>query len=124
MELDVAADGAYLVAKAGVATADAVFVAGAHAETHLAVEPRCAALAIASCICACACPCPCARCFRCYWVWGCARRVIVKVKVDGGGTADVGVAAKGVFFDGFGRVEREERERHAGGPLCALHLQD
>jgi len=45
--------------------------------------------------------------------------------VDGRGAADVGVAPDGVvFFDGFGRVEREEREGRAGGLFGALHLQD
>ena len=52
------------------------------------------------------------------------RRVVVKVEVGGGGAADVGVAADRVVFDGFGRVEREEREGRAGGSFGALHLQD
>ena len=52
------------------------------------------------------------------------RWVVVKVEEDGGCSAHVGVAAVGVVFDRFGRVEREERERGTGGLLRTLHLQD
>lgn len=79
-------------------------MAWADGETHVPVEPRRAALA--------------ARWSRC-WI-----RVVVKVEVDGGRATDVGVAAYGVVLDGFGRVEREEREGHAGGLFGALHLED
>lgn len=50
--------------------------------------------------------------------------MVVKVEVDGGGAADVGVAAERAVFDGFGVVECEEREGRAGGLFGALHLQD
>ena len=50
--------------------------------------------------------------------------VIVKVKVHGGGSADIGVATVGVVFDCLGCVERKERERRTGGLFRALHLQD
>lgn len=80
---------AHLVAKPGVAAADVLFVGRAHGEAHVSVEARGAELV------------------RC--AWGPARRVVVKVEVDGGGAADVGVAAVGVVLDGLGRVEREER---------------
>jgi hypothetical protein len=97
---------AHLVAKSGVAAADVLFVGWAHGETHVSVEERGAELA------------------RCCCVWGPARRVVVKVEVDGGGAADVGVTAVGVVLDGLGRVEREEGEGRAGRLLRALHLQD
>ena len=99
---------AHLVAKPGVAAADVLFVGWAHGEAHVSVEARGAELA---------------RCYWC-WAWGPARRVVVKVKVDGGGAADVGVAAVCVVLDGLGRVEREKGEGRAGGLLRALHLQD
>ena len=99
---------AHLVAKPGVAAADVLFVGRAHGEAHVSVEARCAELVVRR------------RC-ACWWP---ARRVVVKVKVGGGGAADVGVAAVGVVLDGLGRVEREERQGRAGGLLRALHLQD
>ena len=80
----------------------------ADGETHVPVEPRRAALA---------------RWSRC-WCWCWRIRVVVKVEVDGGRAADVGVAAQGVVLDGFGRVEREEREGRAEGLFGALHLED
>lgn len=107
----------HLVAETGVAAADVLFVGWAHGETHVSVEPRraelaaCAACAYATCA---------AR-----PPWGrCVRGVVVKVEVDGGGAADVGVAANSVVLDGLWRVEREEREGRAGRLLRALHLQN
>jgi len=73
---------AELVAKTGVAAADALFVAWADGETHVPVEPRRAAFARRvgdDCAWACA--------------WDKARPIVVKVEVDGGRAADVGVAA-------------------------------
>ena len=105
----------HLVAETGVAAADLLFVGWAHGETHVSVEP-CRAKFVT-----CAARATCAT-----WLsrGRHARRVVVKVEVDGGGAADVGVAAKGVVLDGLGRVEREEGEGRAGGLLRALHLQN
>ncbi len=50
--------------------------------------------------------------------------VVIKVEENGGGSADVGIAAIGVVFDGLGSVERKERERCTEGLFRALHLQD
>jgi len=72
----------HLVAKTGVAAADALFVAWADGETHVPVEPRRAAFARRvgdDCACASA--------------WGKARQIVVKVEVGGGRAADVGVGA-------------------------------
>jgi hypothetical protein len=122
-----------LVAETSVTAADALFVAWADGEMHVSVEPSHPALDGARCVCS---------CVGSVAVgvgvgiggfgsrtsassgWRKARRVVVKVEVDGGGAANVGVAAEGVVFDGFGRVKREEGEWHAGGLFGALHLQD
>ncbi len=91
----------HLVAEAGVATADALLVAGPHGEAHDAVEAGGTGLA-----------------------GGRAGGVGVVLEVGGRGAADVGVAAVGVFPDRVGAVEGEEGERRARGLLGALHLQD
>jgi hypothetical protein len=111
-----------LVAETGVTAADALFVAWADSETHVSVESRRAALA---------------WCVgpldvgiggfggsRWGWGWRKARRVVVKVEVDGGCAADVGIAAERAVFDGFRVVEREEGEGRARRLFSALHLQD
>jgi hypothetical protein len=100
----------HLVAKTGVTTSDAVFVTWTNGETHMSVESRCPELVFGF--------------VAAWWGRGLVGWVVVKVEEDGGGSADVGVAAIGVVFDGLGRVEREERERCTGGLFRALHLQD
>ena len=104
----------HLVAKTGVTASDAVFVAWTYGKTHMTMESRSAELV---CV---------------FATWGrrrgrwpvCGWVVVVKVEENGGGSADVGVAAVGVVFDCVGRVEREEREGRTGGLFRALHLQD
>lgn len=109
----------HLVAKSGVAAADALFVTWAHAKTHDAVEARgTSALVSASASAGAG-----ADVNVRAW-WGGTRRVVVKIKVDGRGAADVGVAAVGVLLDGLWGIEREERQGCARALLGALHLQD
>ena len=103
----------HLVAKSGVAAADALFVTWAHGKTHDAVEARgTSALVSAG-----------ADVNVRAW-WGGTRRVVVKIKVDGRGAADVGIAAVGVLLDGLWGIEGEERQGCARALLGALHLQD